>query len=559
MKSSEKLSKNELKRLIRVAKGEEKADLVIKSAEVVNVLTEEIYRADIAICGDRIAGIGSYEGISEIDARGLYAVPGLIDAHTHVEMSLLTLSEFARVVVPRGNTCIVADPHEIANVLGKKGVLYFLEESKHASIRFYCLVPSCVPSSTLETPGGIITAEDVEELLKFDKVIGLAELMNYPGVLNCDDELIEKICRSELVDGHCPALSGKALNAYVSAGMRSDHESTSIEEAKEKLRLGMRIMVREGSAAKNLQKLKKILGNRYSMLVTDGDRSVFDLLTEGYLDSALRKAFDEGVDEFKALQAVTLNPAEYFGINAGLIAPGRFADVVLLKNLRRFEVEKVILGGKEPVFSRYSYPDEAKMTIKARKISEEDLFLPAGLSRIIEVIDGEILTEESLEIVKGIDTERDILKAVVVERHKGTGNIGKAYVRGFGLKRGAIAQSIAHDAHNIVSVGASESAICRAVNRVIDIGGGIVVYDGDFYELQLIIAGIMSDESAEKVAEKLRIVERKLKELGCKLKSPIITLSFIALPVIPKLKLTDLGLVDVENFRVVAPVLKKED
>lgn len=559
MKSSEKLSKNELKRLIRVAKGEEKADLVIKSAEVVNVLTEEIYRADIAICGDRIAGIGSYEGISEIDARGLYAVPGLIDAHTHVEMSLLTLSEFARVVVPRGNTCIVADPHEIANVLGKKGVLYFLEESKHASIRFYCLVPSCVPSSTLETPGGIITAEDVEELLKFDKVIGLAELMNYPGVLNCDDELIEKICRSELVDGHCPALSGKALNAYVSAGMRSDHESTSIEEAKEKLRLGMRIMVREGSAAKNLQKLKKILGNRYSMLVTDGDRSVFDLLTEGYLDSALRKAFDEGVDEFKALQAVTLNPAEYFGINAGLIAPGRFADVVLLKNLRRFEVEKVILGGKEPVFSRYSYPDEAKRTIKARKISEEDLFLPAGLSRIIEVIDGEILTEESLEIVKGIDTERDILKAVVVERHKGTGNIGKAYVRGFGLKRGAIAQSVAHDAHNIVSVGASESAICRAVNRVIDIGGGIVVYDGDFYELQLIIAGIMSDESAEKVAEKLRIVERKLKELGCKLKSPIITLSFIALPVIPKLKLTDLGLVDVENFRVVAPVVKKED
>ena len=559
MKSSEKLSKNELKRLIRVAKGEEKADLVIKSAEVVNVLTEEIYRADIAICGDRIAGIGGYEGISEIDARGLYAVPGLIDAHTHVEMSLLTLSEFARVVVPRGNTCIVADPHEIANVLGKKGVLYFLEESKHASIRFYCLVPSCVPSSTLETPGGIITAEDVEELLKFDKVIGLAELMNYPGVLNCDDELIEKICRSELVDGHCPALSGKALNAYVSAGMRSDHESTSIEEAKEKLRLGMRIMVREGSAAKNLQNLKKILGNRYSMLVTDGDRSVFDLLTEGYLDSALRKAFDEGVDEFKALQAVTLNPAEYFGINAGLIAPGRFADVVLLKNLRRFEVEKVILGGKEPVFSRYSYPDEAKRTIKARKISEEDLFLPAGLSRIIEVIDGEILTEESLEIVKGIDTERDILKAVVVERHKGTGNIGKAYVRGFGLKRGAIAQSVAHDAHNIVSVGASESAICRAVNRVIDIGGGIVVYDGDFYELQLIIAGIMSDESAEKVAEKLRIVERKLKELGCKLKSPIITLSFIALPVIPKLKLTDLGLVDVENFRVVAPVVKKED
>ncbi len=554
MKSSEKLSKNELKRLIRVAKGDEKADLVIKSAEVVNVLTEEIYRADIAICGDRIAGIGSYDGLSVIDAKGLYAVPGLIDAHTHVEMSLLTLSEFARIVVPRGNTCIVADPHEIANVLGKKGVLYFLEESKHAPIRFYCLVPSCVPSSPLETSGGIITAEDVEELLQFDKVIGLAELMNYPGVLNCDDELIEKICKSKLVDGHCPALSGKALNAYVSAGICSDHESTRLEEAMEKLRLGMRIMVREGSAAKNLQKLKKILENRYAMLVTDGDRSVFDLLTDGYLDSALRKALAEGVDEFRALQAVTLNPAEYFGINAGLIAPGRFADIVLLKDLRRFEVEKVIIGGKEPVFSKYSYPEEVRRTIKAKKISEDDLFLPAGLARIIEIIDGEILTGESLETVKGIDTNRDILKAVVVERHRGSGNIGKAYLRGFGLKKGAIAQSIAHDAHNIVSVGASDGAISRAVNRLIDLGGGIVVYDGDYYELPLRIAGIMSDESAEAVAEKLKIVERKLRDLGCRLRSPIITLSFIALPVIPKLKLTDLGLIDVEKFEVVEPV-----
>ncbi len=556
MRSSEKLSKNELKRLIRVAKGEERADLVIKSAEVVNVLTEEIYRADIAICGDRIAGVGSYHGISEIDAKGLYAVPGLIDAHTHVEMSLLTLSEFARVVVPRGNTCVVADPHEIANVLGKKGVLCFLEESKHVPIRFYCLVPSCVPSSHLETSGGIITAEDVEELLKLDRVIGLAELMNYPGILNCDEELMEKICKSELADGHCPALTGKALNAYVAAGIGSDHESTRLEEAMEKLRLGMRIMVREGSAAKNLRNLKKIFGNRYAMLVTDGDRSVLDLLTEGYLDSALRKAIAEGVDEFKALQAVTLNPAEYFGINAGLIAPGRFADIVLLKDLRKFEVEKVIAGGKEPVFSKYSYPEEVKRTIKAKKISEGDLFLPAGLARIIEIIDGEILTGESLERVKGIDTERDILKAVVVERHRGSGNIGKAYLRGFGLKRGAIAQSIAHDAHNIVSVGASDEAICRAVNRVIELGGGIVVYDGEFFELPLRIAGIMSDESAEDVAEKLRVIEMKLRELGCRLKSPVITLSFIALPVIPKLKLTDLGLIDVEKFGIVEPVEK---
>lgn len=558
MRSSEKLSKNELKRLIRVAKGEEKADLVIKSAEVVNVLTEEIYSADIAICGNRIAGIGFYEGISELDAKGLYAVPGLIDAHTHIEMSLLTLSEFARLVVPRGNTCVIADPHEIANVLGKKGVLYLLEESKYVPMRFYCLVPSCVPSSPLETSGGIITSEDVEELLEFDKVLGLAELMNYPGLLNCDDELIEKICKAKIVDGHCPDLSGKALNAYVSAGIGSDHESTKFEEAKEKLRLGMRIMVREGSAAKNLQNLKSILENRYAMLVTDGDRSVFDLLTEGYLDSAIRKAFAEGVDEFKALQAVTLNPAEYFGINSGLIAPGRFADIVLLSDLRRFEVKKVIVDGKEPVFSRYSYPEDAKMSMKARKITENELSLSTGLAKIIEVTDGEIVTKESIEEVKGIDTMRDILKAVVVERHKGTKNIGKAYLRGVGLKRGAIAQSIAHDAHNIVAVGADDTSICKAVNRLIDIGGGIVVYDCDFYELKLRIAGIMSDESAEEVANRLRVIESKLRDMGCRLRSPIITLSFIALPVIPKLRLTDLGLVDVEKFKVVDPVIKKE-
>lgn len=555
MRRSEKLSKDELRKIIRVAKGEEKADLVVKSAEVVNVLTEEIYKADIAICGDRIAGIGKYEGIKEIDAKDLYAIPGLIDAHTHLEMSLLTLSEFARLVVPRGNTCIIADPHEIANVLGKKGILYLLEEAKHTPIRFYCMIPSCVPSCPLETSGGVITAKDVEELLEFENVLGLAEVMNYPGVISCEEDLLEKICKVELIDGHCPKLSEKLLNAYVSAGIMSDHESTDEREAKEKLRLGLRIMIREGSAAKNLRNLKAILGNRRVMLVTDGDRSVSDLIGEGYLDSVLRTAIAEGVDEFKALQAVTLNPAEYFGINAGLIAPGRFADLALVKDLRKFEAKKVIFGGKEPVFTKFDYPEDAKMTMKAKELKESDLFLPKGLARIIEIIDGEILTEESVEAVEGIDVSRDILKAVVVERHKRTGNVGKAYVRGFGIKRGAIAQSIAHDAHNIVAIGASDSEICKAVNRVIELGGGIVVYENGFYELPLRIAGIMSDEKAEIVAEKLEKIENKLREMGCKLRSPIITLSFIALPVIPKLKLTDLGLVDVEKFKVVDPVI----
>ena len=542
---------SQIKRLIRVARGLERADLVIKNAEVVNVLTEEIYKADIAICEGLIAGVGSYSGIEEIDAKGLYAVPGLIDAHTHIEMSMLTLSEFARVVVPRGTTAVVADPHEIANVLGKEGIKLLLEESKHTPLRFFCMVPSCVPSSPLETSGAKIGIEDVEELLKYENVLGLAEVMNYPAVLNCDDETLSKILICDIVDGHCPKLSGNDLNAYVAAGIESDHESIELNEAKEKLRLGMRIMIREGSAARNLKALKDLAGNRYVMLVTDGDRDVVDLLNEGYLDYVFRRDIEEGIDEIKALQMLTINPAEYFRLNLGLIAPGRFADIVLLKDLKRFEVSKVFVNGKIPEFKKYNYPEWAKKTVKAKKISPRDLELRSGKVRIIEVYDGEIVTGEVVEYVEGIDTSRDILKAVVVERY-GKGNIGKAYVKGFGLKRGAIAQTIAHDAHNIVSVGASDEEICKAVNRVIEIQGGIVVTDADkFLELKLEIAGLMSDERAEVVADKLKRIRDKIKELGCKLKSPITTLSFIALPVIPKLKVTDLGLVDVERFEVV--------
>lgn len=552
MKQSKKRSKNELKRLIKVAKGEEKADLVIKNTEVVNVLTEEIYTGDIAICEDLIAGIGDYSGIKEIEAKNLYAIPGLIDAHTHVEMSLLTLCEFSRLVVPRGVTSVVADPHEIANVLGKKGILYLLEEAKVAPIRFYCMIPPCVPSSHLETAGAEITAKDIEELLREERVLGVAEFMNYPAIINAEDDALEKVLLSKLIDGHCPMLSGRDLNAYVSAGIFSDHESTNANEAKEKLRLGMRIMIREGSAGRNLKALKQIAGNRYTMLVTDGDRSVRDLLKEGYLDSVYRRAIEEGIDEFKALQMVTLNPAEFFNINAGLIAPSRFADIVLVKDIRKLDVKRVFVGGKEPVFSFYSYPEDAKNTVKAKRLRKEDIELKKGKARIIEIIEGEIITSESIEFVNGIDVARDILKVVVVERHRGSGRVSKGYARGFGLKKGAIAQTIAHDAHNIVAIGASDDALCCAVNRVIEIGGGIVVYDGEFLELPLKVAGLMSDERAEIVAEKLEKIENKLFELGCRLKSPIITLSFIALPVIPKLKITDLGLVDVEKFKIVS-------
>ena len=550
----------ELKKLIDVASGRKKADLVVKDAEIINVLTEEFIKADIAICGEKIAGIGSYNGIREIDANGLYAVPGLIDGHTHIEMSMLSVTEFARLILPRGNTSVVADPHEIANVLGKDGIRVLIEEVKTIPLKVFFEVPSCVPSSPLETPGATITAEDVADILEWDNVIGLAEVMNYPGVVNCDEEVLKKIivARGKVVDGHCPMLTGKNLNAYISAGIGSDHENTKEDEAMEKLRLGMRVMIREGSVARNLKSLLNVakLGNRYTMLVTDGDRTVRDLIEKGYMDYCYRRAVEEGVDPMKALQMCTINPAEYFGINAGLIAPGRFADVVLLKDLERFEVAKVIANG-EPVGEikrSYIYPEFVKRSVKIKKpITPEEIKIEgSGVARIIRVIEGEIVTGEEREFVEGVDVERDILKIVVVERHKATGNIGKAYIRGFGLRRGAIATSIAHDAHNIVAVGVGDEDICKAVNRIAELQGGIVVVDGDVKaELQLNIAGLMSEESAEIVAGKLDRIHEEIRRLGCKLKSPILALSFMALPVIPKLKVTDLGLVDVEEFKVV--------
>ncbi len=549
------------KRVIDVAAGREKADLVIKNAEIVNVLTEEFIVADIAICGKWIAGIGEYEGIKEIDAKGLYAVPGLIDGHTHIEMSMLSVTEFARVVVPRGTTSVVADPHEIANVLGKDGIRVILEEAKTTPLKVFCMIPSCVPSSPLETSGAVITAEDVEEMLEWENVIGLAEMMNFPGVVACQEDVIKKVeavrRRGKPVDGHCPMLRGKDLNAYIAAGIGSDHECISEEEAMEKLRLGMRVMIREGSVARNLKSLLPLAKKayRWCMLVTDGDRTARDLIEQGYLDYVYRRAVEEGVDPIKALQMVTINPAEWFGINAGIIAPGRFADVVLLRNLERFEVERVIANGQVvgEIKRVYRYPEFVKRSVRVkRKIRPEDIRIDGkGIARVIRVIEGEIVTGEEREYVEGIDVDRDILKIVVVERHRGTGNIGKAYIRGFGLKRGAIASSVAHDAHNIVSVGASDEDICKAVNRVVDLQGGIVVVDGDVKaEIRLDIAGLMSEESAEVVAEKVERIHEEIRRLGCRLSSPILALSFMALPVIPKLKVTDLGLVDVERFEV---------
>ncbi len=564
-KRSKILSKTYRQRLcelIEVAKGHKRAELVIKNVDLVNVLTEEIYTTDVAVHGGIIVGLGRYSGKREINCQGGgVLIPGLIDAHTHIEMSMVSLTEFARIVTKHGTTCVIADPHEICNVLGSKGLKLMLQESRIAPLRVYFLVPSCVPSSPLETSGGVINANEIKNLLKLNGVLGLAEVMNYPGVINCEREILDKIIASReyIIDGHCPKLTGYDLNAYLTAGILSDHESSDLKEGIEKLRRGMRIMIREGSAARNLSSLKSIAGNRYTMLVTDGDRSVLDIITNGHLDYVYKRAIEEGIDEIKALQMLTINPADYFGINAGLIAPGRYADLVLLDDLKNFTVKLVLINGKIPKYRKFKYPKYALNTVKAPKIKPSDIEIRRkGKAKIIVVIDGEILTKTAVEYVTGIDVDRDILKAVVMERHKHTGRLSVGYIRGFNLKRGAIAQTISHDAHNIVAVGTNDEDICKAVNTVIDMQGGIVVCNrNEVHRLPLRIAGLMSNERAEKVAKRLAKIEKAIRDLGCTLTSPIVTLSFIALPVIPELKLTDLGLIDVKKFELTELFIKE--
>ena len=563
-----------MKALIDFALGKEKADLVLKNVNLVNVCSGEIYETDIAIARGLIAGLGRYSGRDEIDARNRYAVPGLIDGHTHIEMSMLSVCEFAKAVVSRGTTAVVADPHEIANVLGIEGIRAFLEEAKSTALKVYCMAPSCVPSTApalgLETSGAVITHEQIKELLRTDGIIGLAEVMNYGGVIAKEEEVWKKIeAAQELkvpIDGHAPLLSGKELNAYVLSGAGSDHENTSYEEAQEKLRLGMRVMVREGSAAKNLEDiapLLKTVATRHCMLVTDGDRTPRDLQYAGYLDFVLRRAIEQGIDPVKAVQMCTINTAEWFKLDnkIGSISPGKIADIVLLKNLDKFEVESVIVNGKTdfatpPQGYKYKYPRYGE-SVRIAHLKPDAFVIPqeggAKKARIIGLIKGELLTEELVEEVSGIDTARDIIKIGVLERHQYTGNIGLGFVKGFGLKAGAVASTIAHDAHNIVVIGTNEEDMARACNRLKAIGGGIVLCCGNEItrELELPIAGLMSDKGLDYVIRKQKALEAKIAEMGCKLQAPTITMSFLALPVIPKLKITDRGLVDVEKRKVV--------
>jgi len=560
------------KDVIDIALGTIKADIVLKNANLVNVSSGEIYETDIAIARGLIVGLGSYKGRKEIDATDTYAVPGLIDGHTHIEMSMLSVREFAKAVVPRGTTAVIDDLHEIANVLGVEGIQAMVEEARTTPLKVFCMAPSCVPSTDpsrgLETPGAQIGHEEIKELLSMDGVIGLAEVMNYSGVITKENEVWKKIevakAFKAIIDGHAPLLSGKALNAYVLSGAGSDHESVSYKEAREKLRLGMRVMVREGSAAKNLNAIAPLLNSidtRNCMLVTDGDRTLRDLKVEGYLDHVLRRAIEEGIDPVKAVQLCTINPAQWFKLDdwLGSISPGKCADIVLLNNLENFEVDSVIVNGTTDWAPRtaytYSYPHYGK-SVKIRQLQPDDFAIKlerAKKARIIGHIEGELLTAEIAEELSGIDTARDILKIGVVERHHYTGNIGVGFVKGFGLKTGAVASSIAHDSHNIVVIGTNEEDMAFACNRLNAIGGGIVLCSEQkvVSELALPIAGLMSDKGLDDVAQKQRELEEQISEMGCKLQAPFITISFLALPVIPKLRITDKGLVDVENQKIV--------
>jgi len=575
------------KELVDAALGRIPSDLVIKGASLVNVNTAEIEEnVDIAVKDGRIALVGDAshcvgKGTKVVKAGGEYFAPGLLDAHIHIESSMVTLTQFARAVLPRGTTGVFIDPHEIANVLGLRGIKLLLEEGKRLPLKVFVEISSCVPSAPgLETTGAELGPKEIASALKLRNVVGLAEVMNFPGVLAGDEKVHRKIAMArsagKVVEGHAPGLLGRELAAYISAGIRSDHESFTEKEAVEKLRRGMKLQVREGSAAKNLSTLikpilKLKLDTRHCLLATD-DRHPYDLLREGHMDHVVRRAIEEGVDPIRAIQMATTNTANHFGISdIGDLSPGKIADILVVEDLEKFEVKKVFADGRLVAedgkllltLRQRAYPKFVKNSVKLKKkITASDLVAKSALAfgrvnvRVIGVIEGEIVTEHkilSLRVKNGEvmpDQARDVIRVAVVERHRKTGNIGLGFVQGFGMKRGALASSVGHDAHNITVVGINPEDMAVAVNEVVRCGGGqVAVLKGNpIAKLELPIAGLMSDRSVQTVSAQLEMLHREAKRCGVKLKSPFMTMSFLPLVVIPKLRITDKGLVDVEKF-----------
>ncbi len=560
--------------IINVARGLEKADLVIKNANIVNVLSEEIHKGDIAICDGVIAGIGeNYSGEKEIDINGAYVTPSFIDGHVHLESTMMLPKEFAKTVLPAGTTTVIIDPHEISNVLGLHGISFMHEAVKNLPMNIYTMLPSCVPATPFETSGFDLNSYDLSLLIDKPWVLGIAEMMNFPGVLNRDKNVMAKLelakSRGKRIDGHAPYLSGKDLCGYIASGVKSDHECTTPEEAIEKLRLGVYVMIREGTAAKDLDALIPVLktsNTRKCIFVTD-DRHPADL--KEHINGMVRRVVEAGVDPIKAVQVASLNTAEYFGLkDLGAIAPGYKADLLVLPDLKSFRPDIVLKDGKVVAQDgklAVEIPDSdaisTRNSVNVRWITMDDFKIPAegdGLKKVraLEVIPHQLITKSVLSDVKVVDgnavsnVETDTLKICVIERHRATGNIGKGFVKGFNLKCGAIASTVAHDSHNMIVIGTNDFDMYTAAVALIKCQGGkVVVKDGEIIsQLPLPIAGLMSDREFDFVVEKCDELNKAAHSIGCELEDPFMTMGFLSLPVIPELKITDKGVFDTNKF-----------
>ncbi len=562
----------EIHEIVRYARGDKLPELVLRNARVVDVLGGEIIETNVAIAHSRIVALGDYEGEKSIDVQGAFVAPGFIDAHVHIESAMVPPSEFARAVVPRGTTTVITDPHEIANVLGLEGIRFMFESAKYGPLSMFVMAPSCVPATHMETNGSQLQWYDLVSLQSDPWVLGLAEVMNYPGVVSGDDRVLDKlrVFRDTVIDGHAPALSGKALQAYVAAGVSSDHECMTVEEAREKLRAGMVIFMREATNAHNLKSLLPLVTpfNHHRICFCTDDRQPADLLDQGHIDYMVRTAIAEGIDPFIALRMASWNAAQHFRLyDRGAVAPGMRADLIVFEDLQAPRPSLVFRGGKmvakdgQMTWPKRELPPRAVRHSMNVAWDQVDFAIPieGEKARVIGLVPNQLITHQLVETVPGnnglahSDVERDILKMAVIERHQHSGNMGKGFVQGLGLKHGALASSIAHDHHNIVVIGVDDDSMMEATRRVVDMGGGIVVADGErvLAEVPLPIGGLMSHEPIDIVRTQVDRALKAAQELGSALHDPFMAMSFLALEVIPSLKLTDQGLVDVDQFAFV--------